>query len=84
MREAFQRLVDILPPTIGTDEEHPQKEEVGNDDFWETVNYLKDVLATQLLSNDALAIWERGKKQQAERTILLAAKIIAQAIAPRH
>ncbi|KAL3107651.1 hypothetical protein niasHT_018849 [Heterodera trifolii] len=70
MREAFQRLVDINPmrrtEEIG---EQQQKEE-------------EDVLAAQLLNNDALAEWERRKKQQAERTILLAAKIIAQAIGP--
>lgn len=42
----------------------------------------QDVLAVQLLSTDALTAWERHKKQQTERTILVAAKVIAQSIAP--
>nr|CAD2124110.1 unnamed protein product [Meloidogyne enterolobii] len=68
MRESFQRLVDI---PILIDENKQQQEEL-------------DVLTTQLLENDALAIWERRKRHQAEKTILLAAKIISQAIAPRQ
>lgn len=68
MRESFQRLVDI---PILIDENKQQQEEF-------------DVLTTQLLENDALAIWERRKRHQAEKTILLAAKIISQAIAPRN
>lgn len=47
-----------------------------------TIHWQEDVLAAQLLNNDTLAEWERRKKQQAERTILLAAKIIAQSIGP--
>uniref|UniRef100_A0A183BV13 t-SNARE coiled-coil homology domain-containing protein n=1 Tax=Globodera pallida TaxID=36090 RepID=A0A183BV13_GLOPA len=70
MRESFQRLMDIGQLGRGDEElrDQQQKED--------------DVLAAHLLSTDALALWERRKKQQAERTILLAAKIIAQSIAP--
>uniref|UniRef100_A0A1I8BEH7 TPR_REGION domain-containing protein n=1 Tax=Meloidogyne hapla TaxID=6305 RepID=A0A1I8BEH7_MELHA len=69
MRESFQRLVD-LPILIINDENRQQEDQ--------------DVLTTQLLGNDSLAVWERRKHHQAEKTILLAAKIISQAIAPRQ
>lgn len=41
-----------------------------------------DLLAAQMMRNDALALWERRQKQRAERTILMGAKVIAQSIAP--
>ncbi|KAI1731152.1 tetratricopeptide repeat domain-containing protein [Ditylenchus destructor] len=66
MREAFQRLVDI-PLMIDEEVKDPSADH--------------DILALQLLANDTLNAWERKRKQQAERTILIAAKIISQSIA---
>uniref|UniRef100_A0A7E4VAE4 TPR_REGION domain-containing protein n=1 Tax=Panagrellus redivivus TaxID=6233 RepID=A0A7E4VAE4_PANRE len=65
MREAFQKLVDIQP--LADDEAKYNQE--------------TDILTAQTLKADALRQWERARKQQAERTILTAAKVIAPRIA---
>lgn len=66
MREAFQRLVDI--PTM-IDDDHRFSSE-------------QDILVIQLINSDLLRQWERRRKQQAENTIMAAAKIISRQIAP--
>uniref|UniRef100_A0A915BR99 Tetratricopeptide repeat-like domain-containing protein n=1 Tax=Parascaris univalens TaxID=6257 RepID=A0A915BR99_PARUN len=65
MKDAFQRLVDI--PLLIDDEPKYMEQE--------------DFLLAQLISNDSLKQWERHRRQTAERTILIAAKIISSAIA---
>lgn len=40
-----------------------------------------EVLTLQLLQGDPLNAWERRRRQMAERTILVAAKIISHSIA---
>ncbi|KAH7728656.1 CBN-OSM-5 protein [Aphelenchoides avenae] len=65
MREAFQRLVDI-PPMVDDEPKHADE---------------PDILMAQVLNDDDLRKWERRRKHQAERTILVAAKIISPKIA---
>jgi hypothetical protein len=66
MREAFQRLVDI-PTMIDDDHKFTSAEQ--------------DILVVQLMNSDLLRQWERKRKQQAENTIMAAAKIISRQIA---
>jgi hypothetical protein len=43
----------------------------------------EDLLLSHAISNDAMTVWERQRRQNADRTILTAAKIISSAIAPK-
>ncbi|VDK87057.1 unnamed protein product [Litomosoides sigmodontis] len=65
MKDGFQRLLDI-PLLIDDETKYAEQQ---------------DFLNTQMISNDLLKQWERQRRNVAEKTIFLAAKIISPAIA---
>ncbi|MFH4976663.1 hypothetical protein AB6A40_003372 [Gnathostoma spinigerum] len=66
MKDAFQQLLEI--PLLVDDE----SKYVDQEDF----------MLTQAINNDSLKQWEKDRRQTAQKSIVLAAKIIASAIAP--
>ncbi|UMM39847.1 hypothetical protein L5515_016731 [Caenorhabditis briggsae] len=69
MRESFLKLIDI--PGFPDDEFMKEKED-------------DDVLLNQTLNSDALRHWEKQQKNEAEKAIITAVKIISPLIAPDY
>uniref|UniRef100_A0A915HDD0 Tetratricopeptide repeat protein n=1 Tax=Romanomermis culicivorax TaxID=13658 RepID=A0A915HDD0_ROMCU len=69
MKEAFQRMLDIH---LGIEDE---------DKYVLHSNDPREILVVEAIKNDNLRQWEKAKKQEAERCILMAAKLISTHVA---